>query len=157
MKLTIVKFNGRMVGVDKGKLFQKATFTDSVEAISVPADSPTLAVEKHKLPPRAVLLTCNKELVVWSHKKPDGPPSQTMDALGNAYVRTDDYDGSGDKIRSEGKTVTLTGSAVIPARIMNRFGQGNEQSGMQIIYDRGVGTYRVIDGFGGTIGNSPKK
>jgi hypothetical protein len=78
-----------------------------------------------------------------------------MDAFGNAYVRSDEYDGAAPTITSEGKKVTLTGTDTIPARISSRFGQGDTQVGKTIEYDRGAGTYRVIDGFGGSIG--PKK
>ncbi len=156
MKLTVVEFRGRMTGIDKGKVFQHATFGDDVTAISLPSDSPTVKVEKHNLPPRSVFLKCDKELVVWSHKKGDAPAAQNMDAIGNAYLRTDEYDGSGQTISTAGKTVTLTGSEAIPARIMNRFGQGNEQTGKQIIYDRGAASFRVKEGFGGTISPSPK-
>lgn len=154
MKLTIIEFGGRMVGVDK-KVMQKATFGDNVKAISVPANSPTLQVDRNNLPPRALLVTCTKELVVWSHKQPNAAPVQHMDAIGDAYVRSDDYDGSAPKIESEGKKVTLTGSEALPARIMSRFGQGTEQVGKKIVYDRGAGTYSVIEGFGGSF--VPKK
>ena len=156
MKLTVVTFNSRMIGIDKGKLFQHATFSEKVEVINAPADSPSLQLVKNNLPPRAVFLKCEKELVVWSYKKGDAPATQRMDATGNAYVRTDEYDGSGQTIRSEGKMVTLTGSEAIPARIMGRFGQGTEQAGKEIIYDRGVGSYRVIGGFGGNLSPQPK-
>ncbi len=156
MKLTVIEFNSRMIGIDKGKVFQQATFVEKVEVISVPSDSPSLKLEKHKLPPRAVFLRCDKELVVWSHKGGDVPPVQRMDATGNAYVRTDEYDGSGQTISSKGKLVTLTGSEAVPARIMSRFGQGNEQSGQKIIYDRGLGKYSVKEGFGGSISPAPK-
>ena len=157
MKLTIVTFNRHMVAIDKGKVFQKATFDTAVKVIHVPADSPELKVEENRLPPRAVLLTCNKELVVWSHKKGTAPPVQRMDATGNAYLRSDDYDGWGETVSNDGKMVVLTGSDAIPARIMQRFNAGSDQSGRQIIYDRDAGKYKVIGSFGGEIGGPPKK
>jgi hypothetical protein len=40
MKLTVIKFTGRMTGEDKGKVYQIAKFGGDVQAISVPADSP---------------------------------------------------------------------------------------------------------------------
>ena len=133
-------------------------FEKTIEVISVPADSPTVAVERYRLPPRAVLLTCTKDLVVWSHKKGNAPPVQRMDATGNAYLRSDDYDGWGEVISNDGKLIVLTGSEAIPARIMERFNAGNEQAGKKIIYDRGTGSYKVIDSSGGTLGGgSPKK
>ncbi|MCI0704240.1 MAG: hypothetical protein L0241_24545 [Planctomycetia bacterium] len=157
MKLTIVKFNSSMTAIDKGKVFQKATFEKNVQVINVPANDQNLQVERHKLPPRAVLLTCTRELVVWSHKKGNAPPVQHMNAIGNAYLRSDDYDGWGDKISNDGKLVILTGSDRTPARIMNRFNQGNDQSGKVIRYDRSTGAYDVVESFGGTISSPPKK
>lgn len=157
MKLTVVRFGGRMKAVDKGKVFQQATFTDNVKAINLPSDSPDLEVEGKLLPPRALMLTCNKELVVWSHKKAGAPPVQRMDATGNAYVRTDEYDGWAETIRQDGKVVVLNGSEAIPARIRNRFNRGTDQSGKTIKYDRATGYFQVLESFGGSLGAPPKK
>ena len=156
MKLTVVTFRGRMVAIDKGKVFQKATFETNVEVVSVPADSPTVEVQRHRLPARATLLKCDKEMVVWTHKKPNAPVAQRLDAYGNAYLRTDDHDGWGETITHDGKVAILTGSDRIPARIMNRFNQGTDQSGKKIIYDRGAGSIKVIESFGGTLGGPGK-
>ena len=156
MKLTVVTFSGNMTAIDKAKVFQKATFENNVTAISVPADSPNVEVERHRLPPRALLLTCDKELVVWTHKKGNAPPVQRMDAFGNAYLRSDDYDGWGETISHDGKLVLLTGSEAIPARIMERFNTGNDRSGKKIRYNRADGSYSVIEGFGGTLGGGKK-
>jgi hypothetical protein len=157
MKLTVVTFSGHMTAIDKGKVFQKATFEDNIRAISIPADSPTVEVQTHRLPRRSTLLNCNDRLIVWSHKKPNAPTAQKMDAYGNAYLRTDEYDGWGETISHDGKQVILTGSDAIPARIMNRFNMGNDQSGKRIIYNRETGEYKVNESFGGTLGSSPKK
>lgn len=156
MKLTVVTFRGRMVAIDKGKVFQKATFETNVEVVSVPAESPTVEVQRHRLPARATLLKCDKEMVVWTHKKPNAPTAQRLDAYGNAYLRTDDHDGWGETISHDGKVAILTGSDRIPARIMNRFNQGTDQSGKKIIYDRAGGSIKVIESFGGTLGGSGK-
>ena len=51
----------------------------------------------------------------------------------------------------------MTGSELIPARIMNRYNQGTDQSGKKITYDRGTGAITVIESFGGTLGSPPKK
>jgi hypothetical protein len=157
MKLTLVTFQGRMIAIDKGKMFQKATFEDSVEAINVPAEQFNLTIDRHNLPQRAVMLRCEKELVVWSHKKQDGQSTQKMDATGNAYLASDEYEGWAQTISNDGKLIVLSGSDSIPARIMNRFNQGNDQPGKKIIYDRAAGSYRVIEGFGGTISPPPRK
>jgi hypothetical protein len=154
MKLTVVNFRGRMIAIDKNKVFQKATFRDNITVVNVPADSPTLEIQRHKLPPRAQLLTCTRELIVWTHKKPNAPTVQRMDARGNAYMRTDEYDGWGEIISHDGQVVILTGSEVLPARVMNRFNRANEQAGKRIIYDRANGAIRVIESLGGTLGGS---
>jgi hypothetical protein len=151
MKLTVIEFRGRMTGIDKGKVFQQATFSEDVTVISAPADSPTAKLDRNAPPPRAVYMRCEKELVVWSHRRTDAPAEQRMQATGNAYLRTDDYDGSAHTIKSEGKAVTLSGNDAVPARIMTRFGQGTEQVGKEIVYDRTAGTYRVKEAFGGSI------
>jgi hypothetical protein len=161
MKLTIVHFNDRMVAIDKAKVFQTATFQHRVLVINVPSDSPNLDVQPNRLPPRAVFLTCTKELVVSSHKKGTAPPLQRMDAYGNAYIRTDDYDGLAETITNDDKLMILTGSDAQPARIMNRFNTGNDQTGKKIKYDRKTKSWDVLESFGGTItgGSSggPKK
>jgi hypothetical protein len=94
--------------------------------------------------------------VVWSHKKGDSPAVQHMDATGNAYLRSDDYDGWGEKISNDGKMVVLTGSEAVPARIMNRFNKGSDQSGKKIMYNRADKSFKVIESFGGTLGSPPK-
>jgi hypothetical protein len=154
MKLTLVTFSGRMTGIDKNKVYQQATFRDNIHVVNVPSDSPTIEIERHKLPPRAQILTCTKELVVWTHKKPDAPTVQHMDAYGNAYMRSDEYDGWGEIITQDGQVVILTGSDVIPARVMNRFNRANDQAGKKIIHDRATGSIKVIESYGGTLGGS---
>ena len=156
MKITQVDFRGSMTAVDKGKRFQEATFEKTVEVLNVPADSPTVAIERDRLPPRAVMITCTDKLVVWSHKRPNATSAQRMDASGNAYLRSDEYDGWGETISHDDKKVTLTGSEAIPARITERFNRGNEQAGRRIVYDRATGSYQVFDSTGGTLGGSKK-
>ncbi len=157
MKLTVVTFQGRMKAVDKGKKFQQATFTDNVEAVNFPSDTPDVQFKGSLLPPRAVMLKCRRELVVWSHKQDNATPTQRMDAFGSAYVRTDEHEGWAESISQDGKLVVLTGSEAIPARVRNRFSQGTDQIGRKIRYDRGNGRFQVIESFGGTLGTPPKK
>jgi hypothetical protein len=152
MKLTIVRFSGRMIAVDKGKVFQQARFEDNIDVINVPAPDQAVQIDRHKLPPRSVLLTCSKELVVSSHKKGNGPPAQRMDATGNAFLRSDEYDGWGETITHDGKMVVMNGSELLPARIMGRFGDRTSQLGKQIVYDRAAGTYKVFESYGGSFG-----
>jgi len=152
MKLTVVRFAGRMTAIDKGKVFQQARFEDNIDVINVPAPDRAVQIDRHKLPPRSVLLTCSKELVVSSHKIGNAPPAQRIDASGNAFLRSDDYDGWGETITHDGKVVVMNGSEALPARIMGRFGDRTSQLGKQIVYDRAAGTYKVLESYGGSFG-----
>jgi len=154
MKLTVVNFSGRMTVKDKGRAYQEATFHDPVQVIQVPTDNPELEVDRHKLPPRAMLLTCADKLVLWSHRTADQPPRQHMIAYGNAFVQNDEYDGWGDTITYEGRQVILDGTGAVPARIKGRF-KGNDQAGQRIIFDRATNHYTVEGSLGGTIFSTP--
>lgn len=162
MKLTIVSFSGRMIAKDKGKLYQDATFYDNIQVINVPTDNPDLAFDRNRLPPRAVLLNCTEKLIVWSHKKPNAPSVQHLEAYGNAYLQNEEYDGWGEVVTHTGKQIIFddgTGydrriANPIPARIKSRF-KSDDNSGRRIIYDRETNHYQVIDAVGGTITSSP--
>ncbi|MDW8195991.1 MAG: hypothetical protein RMJ56_00150 [Gemmataceae bacterium] len=156
MQLTIVTFNRTMVAIDKGKIFQQATFTDTVTAFHVPAPTDNVTVSRQNLPRGGILLTCNKELVVWSQKKANEPTVQRLDAVGNAYLRSDDYEGWGEKISNDGHLVRLEGHKSTPARIMNRFHRGNDQLGEIITYDRATGAFKVVKSYGGTLSTAPR-
>jgi hypothetical protein len=153
MKLTIVTFSGRMDMKDKGKVYQEATFRGDVLVLHAPAESPTANVERHRMPPRSVVLTCSEQLVVSTHKRKDAPPAQRMDATGNAFIRSDEYDGWGELITYDGQFVVLEGRGTSQARIMSRF-QNTENSGKRIVYNRSTGGYRVDESYGGTIQQS---
>jgi hypothetical protein len=154
MKLTVVNFSGRMTVKDKGSAYQEATFHDPVQVIQVPTENPDQEVDRHKLPPKAVLLTCADKLVLWSHKKANEPAQQHMIAYGNAFVQNDEYDGWGDTITHEGRQVILDGAGAVPARIKSRF-KGNDQAGQRIIFDRATNHYTVEGSLGGTIISTP--
>jgi hypothetical protein len=152
MKLTFVSFQDRMDSFDKGKVLQQATFTKDVKVINVPTDSPNLKVEGEMLPPRAMILYCKDKLVVGTHKKGNAPPVQSMEATGNSYLRTDDYEGWGDKITLEDKLVILTGNENNAARFRNRNNRGTDQPGKKITYDRSTGAFKIIESYGGSAG-----
>jgi hypothetical protein len=157
MKLTVVEFKGRMVAKDKGKAYQQATFSDRVSAVHLPTDQPDLKVAPHDRPAGGVLLTCASEMVVWTHRRPDEPPRQHLEARGNAYLQNDEYDGSGDVITHDGRKVVFEAVGTIPARIRNRFG-GDDQPGRRIIYDRAANRFEVQGSLGGTLlSPAPKK
>jgi hypothetical protein len=160
MKLTVVTFGGRMAARDRGKVYQEAEFRDTVEVVSLPADDPNLKVERTR-PPRSVFLRCDDRLTVSSYRRGDNPPEQAMVARGNAYIQSDEHEGWGEVITSDGPTVTLHGND--PERpgprknlatIRNRFG-GNEQPGETIIYNRLTGRYDAIGSTGGSIQSAP--
>jgi hypothetical protein len=148
MKLTIVQFAGRMTVVDRGRVFQEATFQETIEVIYAPADRPDAAIGRHNLPRGAVFLRCADKLIVSTRKRPDAPPAQRMDALGNAYVRSDEYDGRGETITSDGPTVTLKGGENSFASVFHRINR-TQNSVKTIVYDRAPGAFRA-DGSPGT-------
>jgi hypothetical protein len=155
MKLTIVNFQDRMTAFDKGKVLQQATFTKDVKVISVPADSPNMVVDGGMLPPRAMQLTCKDTLIVGTYKKGNAAPVQSMDATGNAYLRTETYEGWAEKISLNDQLVVLTADKFGQARVKNRLNRGNDQIGRQITYDRSNGSFSVTGSYGGAI--NPKK
>jgi hypothetical protein len=154
MKLTVVSFAGRMTAKDKGPVYQSATFLDSVQAIQVPTENPDLAVDQHKPLPRAMMLNCKDQLVVWTHKKGNDPPEQHMAATGNAEMQNEEYDGWGDIITVDGKIVTLEGVGAVYARIKSRF-KGNDQAGRKIVFDRSTNYLKVEGSLGSTITGPP--
>ncbi len=154
MKLTIVTFSGQMTTKDKGKVYQEATFRDNIQVISAPAASPSAVIERHKLPLRSVVLTCANQLVVSTHKRDKAPPLQRMDAMGNAFIRSDEYDGWGELITYDGQFVILEANGTSLARILSRF-QNSENSGKRIIYDRSKNSYKVDGSDGGTFQSNP--
>jgi hypothetical protein len=150
MKLTVVNFSDRMIAKDKGDRYKEATFREEVQVIHVPTDDPNLEVRRNQLPPRAVLLTCSKNLVVWTRKVNNEAAQQSMHAHGNAYLQNEEYEGWGEVIQSEGRLVRLFGEKDNLARIKSRFG-GTEQPGEMITYDRATDHYRVDGSIGGTL------
>jgi hypothetical protein len=158
MKLTIVTFTGRMVAKDKGKLYQEAVFYSEqqggtpIEVVHAPAADPGVAIPKANPPGGTVTLTCADRLVVSTHRPENGPAAQRMDAFGNVFIRTDEYDGWGEQVNSDGRFVTLIGAGNSQARINHRF-NNSLQSGRRITYDRTTGGFNVVDSGGGTFQN----
>jgi hypothetical protein len=150
MQLTIVQFSKRMIAKDKGRNYKEATFYDSVQVVHVPTDNPHLEIKRPELPPQAVLLTCQNKLVVWTYRRGEEPPRQHMHAYGNAYLQSEEYAGSGEVIKNEGKLVIFEGSGATPAMIRRRF-RGDEQTAQRIIYDRTTRQFTVEGSLGGTI------
>lgn len=165
MKLTVVRFGGRMTVKDRGKVYQEAVFTDNIRVVNVPADDPNTDVDRrHRLPPRALELTCADRLTVSTHKKGDAPPDQTMTARGNSYIRSDEYEGWGEVVAYEGHRVTLFaddperpgGSRDSLAKIVSRF-KGTSEQGKRIVYDRRTQGFKTDQSTGSTIQTPPPK
>jgi hypothetical protein len=149
VKLTIVRFAGRMTARDFGPAYQDATFGDTIELLHAPADRIDAKLDQFKLPPNSLWLNCAEKLVVSSRRKPNEPALQRMDAYGNAYIRSDQYDGWGETVSSEGPTVTLRGGETTLARITNRF-TGDRSSARLLVYNRVTNKFESTDSAGGT-------
>lgn len=150
LKLTIVYFGGRMIARDFGTLYQDATFSDTIDLMHLPADQIDFSPDRHRLPPGSVRLTCSERLIVSSQKKPGAQTLQRLQGIGNAYIRSDEYDGWGESVTSEGATVTLRGGENTLARITNRF-NNNRNTGRLLIYNRITGKFEGTESAGGTI------
>jgi hypothetical protein len=158
MKLTVVTFTGRMVAKDKGRLYQEAVFYPDeqggtpTEVVHAAAADPGVSIAPGNPPPGTVRLTCVGRLVVSTHRPDNTPATQRLDAFGNVFIRSDEYDGWGETVTSDGRYVTLTGAGNTLARINNRF-NGSGNSSRRIIYDRATGGYQVEGSAGATIQN----
>lgn len=158
MKLTVVTFAGRMVAKDKGRLYQEAVFLSvqqggaPIEVIHAPAADPGVTINRANPPLGTVTLTCAERLVVSTHRPDNRPPAQRMDAYGNVFIRTDEYDGWGETVNSDGRYVTLSAVGAALARITHRF-NGTNNSGRKITYDRATGGFQVDGSAGATIQN----
>lgn len=153
-KLTVVEYGKRMT-VDDKKTFQEAVFHDNITVIHVPTKDPNANFKLHQLPPGSMLLKCVNTLKVSAHRPPNAKPTQSMFAEGNAYIRTDEYEGWGETIEYDGRWIILKGNATAPARIMSRF-KNTESSGGVIRLDRTNNNVQVNNGVSGQI-QSPKK
>lgn len=106
----------------------------------VPADHIDAAPDRNKLPAGSMRLQCAERLVVSSHKKPGQPTVQRLDGYGNAYIRSDQYDGWGESVSSDGPLVTLRGGMSTLALITNRY-DNTRTSGQVLVYNRVTGAF----------------
>jgi hypothetical protein len=156
MKLTVVTFTGRMVAKDKGRLYQEAVFLSDqnggspIEVVHAPAAEPGMKIEPANPPLGTVTLRCAERLVVSTHRAEGAPAAQRMDAYGNVFIRSDEYDGWGEVVNSDGRYVTLSAAGNALARITHRF-NGSGNIARRIVYDRATGNYTVSESAGATI------
>ncbi|MGL6094274.1 MAG: hypothetical protein ACRC7O_00550, partial [Fimbriiglobus sp.] len=112
MKLTVVKFDSRMLAKDEAKVFQQATFDGGAKVTQIPTDDLNATATEYALPPRGVFLECNKVLKVSTSKaRKDGPARQAMEAIGNAHFLTDEYEGNAAQITYDGQSTNLIGGS----------------------------------------------
>jgi hypothetical protein len=156
MKSTIVTFAGRMHARDYGSVYQDATFVQQIELFHGPSERDDAEIDRNRLPPGWVTLKCADKLIVSSRKNPGGTAAQSLHGYGNAWIRTDEYDGWGEKVTSDGPTVTLEGGENTLAHINNRFNM-NRFPGKKIVYDRMTGYFKVDEAAVGTFEQGPKK
>ncbi|HXD86097.1 MAG TPA: hypothetical protein VN641_06370, partial [Urbifossiella sp.] len=154
-KLTIVIFTKLMIARDYGNIFQDATFTEAVKLYHCPASTENFAFNENLLPAGSVRLQCTTKLVVSSRKDPNGPAAQRLDAYGNAYIRSDEYNGWGEQITSDGPTVTLVGTKNALAWIKSRF-SADFQNGTRIVFDRATGKMESTGSTGSGFQQKPK-
>lgn len=156
MKLTVVKFAGRMVAKDKGRLYQEAVFLteqnggEPIEVVHAPASEPGAKIDPANPPVGTVTLRCAERLVVSTHRPENAAAAQRMDAYGNVFIRSDEYDGWGEVVNSDGRYVTLSAAGNALARITHRF-NGSGNIARRIVYDRATGNYTVSESAGATI------
>jgi len=100
-------------------------------------------------------LQCTTKLVVSSRKNPNGPAAQRLDAFGNAFIRSDEYNGGGEQITSDGPTVTLVGTDNALAWIRNRF-SADYMDGTRIVFDRATGKLDTTRSRGSIFQQRPK-
>jgi hypothetical protein len=155
MKLTFVRFATRMTGVDKGKLFQSATFDDGARVWQVPTDDLNLAVDPANTPAGTVSISSEEKLEVTSERpQPGAAADQRLVATGSAEAFSDDYRGAAPVIRFIRDTVVFDGTDAVPASFSQlRTGPnqpGNQTRGKRLIYHR---TERRLDVSGGTTGS----
>jgi hypothetical protein len=156
MKLTVVRFQGRLRIVDKKGIFQQAVYEEAVRAFYIPTENLGEPVEEHAVPPRSIFLRCRDTMTVSSYKGKDGVENeQRMEAVGEARVRDDTYIGDGHTISYDGAVVILKGynkddQATLRRRERTAEGQ-DHHSGREIRYDTRTGRVDSIDSNGGKL------
>ncbi|QEL13955.1 hypothetical protein [Limnoglobus roseus] len=156
MKLTVVRFAERLVIEDKKQIFQKAVFTSNIRVFHIPTLELDLDVPEHLTPPRSLVLKCTDTLTTTVYQNASGTEDRrTMEAVGDARVRTDDYDGVGHIVKYDGNLITLEAYGDGQATIYQRKGTGvgrekNYKSGNPLIYNLKTGQISGNESSGGT-------
>ena len=107
MKLTVVKFAGRLRVKDQRGIFQQAVYEDAVRVFHVPTENLNETIVEHAAPPRSVVLRCTDTLTVSQYKGKDGTEgTRQMKAVGGARVQDDAYVGDGHSKSRVGPLLT---------------------------------------------------
>lgn len=155
MKLTVVRFNGRLNLKDKKGIFQEAVFRETIRVARVPSENLNLVLDDTAKPPaRSMFLKCNDTFTVSSYraKTPGTEDTRTMEAIDGAEVKTDDYIGIGHSINYDGTRVILRGYGDGQATLYRRQNsiEGRDyKSGNPLIYNTKTGQVSGAQSSGG--------
>lgn len=155
MKLTVVRFAERLQIEDKKQIFSKAVFTSNVRVFHIPTDQLELDVQEHAAPARSMVLKCTETMTATSYSNKTGKEDRrTLEAVGDARVRTDDYDGVGHVVKYDGNLVILEAYGDGQATLYRRQGSvGREKdykSGNPLTYNTKTGHVSGAESSGGT-------
>jgi hypothetical protein len=158
MKLTVVRFAERLMIEDQKQIFQKAVFTSNVRAFYIPSDTLDAKVDEHSAPPRSIVIKCTDKMTATTYQNKAGlEDRRTLEAIGDARVRTDDYDGNGHTIDYDGTFVILRalgdGQATLYRRVTGVARNRDYNSGNPITYNIKTKTASVNDSTGGAFTN----
>jgi hypothetical protein len=155
MKLTVVKFAGRLTVKDQRGIFQQAVYEDAVRVFHVPTENLNETIVEHAAPPRSVVLRCTDTLTVSQYKAKDGTEgTRQMEAVGGARVQDDAYIGDGHRITYDGSLIVLHGYGEGLATLRQRErlpDRTNYKTGREIRYDTRTGAVNLVESSGGQI------
>jgi hypothetical protein len=155
MKLTVVRFAERLQIEDKKQIFSKAVFTSNVRVFHIPTDKLDLEVQEHAAPARSMVLKCTDTMTATSYQNKSGQEERrTLEAIGDARVRTDDYDGVGHVVKYDGNLVILEAFGDGQATLYRRQGgvgrEKDYKSGNPLTYNTKTGQVSGAESSGGT-------
>jgi hypothetical protein len=140
MKLTIVHFGGRMWADNKAHM---AKFYDNIEVLNFATENKDVEPDLDRLPPDAVYLTCDNQLIVYNRSE-GGKSNQQLEAIGRVKCFTKDYVAQSDKMTyNEGKDQLIFDGGEGGWARMRRLGspgnQAQESQAKEFIYSRKTG------------------
>jgi hypothetical protein len=155
MKLTVVRFAERLQIEDKKQIFSKAVFTSNVRVFHVPSDRLDLDVQEHAAPARSMVLKCTDTMTATEYRNKAGQEERrTLEAVGDARLRTDDYDGVGHVVKYDGNLVILEAFGDGQATLYRRQGgvgrEKDYKSGNPLTYNTKTGQVSGAESSGGT-------